>query len=116
MATLSRSDIGSDFPLTILATSSDPLVATVAAAPLRLEAHQSSITFPITILNDLIFEGTQSVRLNFAVQDRAFEAFGLELRSNRRRKPLAQCGQSTGCQSRPGDHTAGCIVGYQLLE
>ena len=79
MATLSRSDIGSDFPLTILATSSDPSVASVGTAPLRIEAHQNSITFPITIPNDQVFESTQSVRLNFAVQDRAFEEFGLDL-------------------------------------
>lgn len=79
LATLSRSDVNSDFPLTILATSSDPLVASVNGLPLTIAAHQSSITFPITIRDDFDFESTQKTRILFSVQDRALEEVGLDI-------------------------------------
>ncbi len=78
MARLTRSDLDSELPLAIQATSSQPELAYLAGS-FQMEAHQASIEFPIFIVNDRVAESSQTVRLSFAVQDAALEGFAFDL-------------------------------------
>ena len=46
---------------------------------MQIDAHQASIEFPIFIVDDRVVDGTQSVRLSFAVQDAAIAGALLDL-------------------------------------
>ncbi len=79
LARLTRSDVSSDFPLLIKASSTNPAVAYLQTTTLQMEAHQSSIEFPIYIVDDSLVDGTQSVQLKFEVQDAPVEGSVLDL-------------------------------------